>query len=121
MNAVNYNISYSPTGNTQESDRAEEIAQWDTATAIKQAEDEGMTLSNAHLEVLDVLRDIYVKNGWPKKTHELTKTLDHVFEEKGGNKYLHQLFPDGPVNQGTRLAGLPKPTVTTDESFGTAH
>ena len=30
-------------------------------------------------------------------------------EEKGNSRYLHKLFPDGPLKTACKLAGLPKP------------
>ena len=121
MSDVQDNVTYSPTGNTERQDRAREIADWSAEQAKQQAQQEGFEMTNEHLEVLNVLREFYVEHGWPKKTHELTRALDQSFEAQGGKKYLHQLFPDGPVAQGTRLAGLPQPEYAVDESFGSTH
>jgi tRNA 2-thiouridine synthesizing protein E len=30
-------------------------------------------------------------------------------DEKGNSRYLHKLFPDGPLKFTCKLAGLPKP------------
>ena len=93
----------------------------DQVEGRKTIEKEGMEISDEHIRVLHFLRDFYVENGWPKKTHELTLILDQTFENQGGSKYLHRLFPDGPVAQGSRLAGLPQPAYAVDKSFGSAH
>ena len=121
MSDIQDNVTYSPTGNTERADRAEEIKNWDTDQAMQQARNEGVDISDDHLKVLHFLRGFYVENGWPKKTHELTRVLDETFEPQGGKRYLHMLFPDGPVAQGTRLAGLPQPDYAVDESFGSSH
>ena len=44
--------------------------------------------------------------------------LDEHYAEQGGRKYLRRLFPQGPVAQGMRIAGLPVPPHTEDEGFG---
>jgi tRNA 2-thiouridine synthesizing protein E len=114
------NPTYSPTGNTESELRAREIENWTDDQARQQARNEGMELGDDHLKVIHFLREFYVEYGWPKKTHELKQILDRQFEQQGGNKYLHQLFPDGPINQGSKLAGVPSPDYVVDESFGTA-
>lgn len=121
MTDVDNNVTYSPTGNTERSARAEELANWSDDKARAQAREEGFELTDEHLRVLRFLRDFYIEHGWPKKTHELTRALDDTFEAQGGKKYLHRLFPDGPVAQGSRLAGLPEPAYAVDESFGSTH
>jgi len=45
--------------------------------------------------------------------------LDIEYAEQGGRKYLRRLFPEGPVAQGMRIAGLPVPPHTENEGFGT--
>jgi tRNA 2-thiouridine synthesizing protein E len=80
-----------------------------------------MDISEHHLDVINFLRDNYVENGGPKKTYGLSRTLDRAYKHPGGKRYLHQLFPDGPLAQGARLAGLPALCNVVDKSFGTAH
>jgi len=121
MSDVEDNVTYSPTGNVSQAERAREIDDWNTDQARQQAQQEGMELTQEHLEVLRFLRQFYLQHGWPKKTHELTQALDHNFENQGGGQYLHRLFPDGPVAQGSRLAGLPQPTYAVDEHFGSTQ
>lgn len=121
MTDVDDNVTYSPTGNTESADRAKELENWTDNSARAQAQKEGFDLTDEHFKVLQFLRDFYIQHGWPKKTHELTRALDETFQAQGGNKYLHRLFPDGPVAQGTRLAGLPQPEYAVDESFGSTH
>jgi tRNA 2-thiouridine synthesizing protein E len=121
MNNIEKNITYSPTGNTDSTERAREIDDWDIEQARHEAGRHGMDISEHHLDVINFLRDYYVENGWPKKTYELSRTLDKAYKHLGGKRYLHQLFPDGPLAQGARLAGLPALYNVVDKSFGTAH
>ena len=110
--------TYSPTGNHSKAQRANEVDDWNFEQAKAHAAKEGLDLTLDHIAVLTYLRSTYVEYGWPKNTHELTQWLDQEFKSKGGNRYLHQLFPDGPIAQATRLAGLPTPSYAVDESFG---
>lgn len=121
MNNIEKNISYSPTGNTDINDRAREIGHWSIDEARHKANQHGIDICEHHLDVIHFLRDYYVQNGWPKRTHELTRKLDKTFKHIGGKRYLHQLFPDGPLAQGTQIAGLPSLYNVVDKSFGTAH
>lgn len=121
MTNIEENISYSPTGNNDSSDRAREIDTWNLELAVHEANQHGLDLGKDHIAVMNFLREYYVENGWPKRTHELTRTLDRTFKHIGGKRYLHQLFPDGPLSQGARLAGLPSLYNVIDRSFGTAH
>jgi len=98
-----------------------EVKDWTIEDAKQQASKEDINFEIDHLVVVTYLREFYVKHGWPKSTHELTQVLDQHFEEKGGNKYLHRLFPNGPIAQATRLAGVPTPAYATDKSFGSTY
>ena len=118
---IEQNITYSPTGNTSSDDRAREIGNWNIEQARRHARENGMDISDDHIDVIRFLRDYYINNGWPKRTHELTRELDKTFKHIGGKKYLHQLFPNGPLAQGALLAGLPSLYNVVDRSFGTTH
>ncbi len=94
---------------------------WSEEEAERIAREEGIQLTDDHWEVIRFLRDYYQEHGQPKYAREVLEALEERFAEKGGRKYLYQLFPKGPVNQGTRIAGLPHPLYTVDPSFGTAE
>ena len=92
---------------------------WDEASAKATALTQGIELTDAHWQVINFLRIHYQNVGgdMPPK-HELTKTLEERFSSEGGLKYLYTLFPDGPLNQGCRIAGVPVPADATEPSFG---
>ena len=121
MKAIKKGQTYSPTGHTEKSDREMEIDAWTIEKTKQQADAEGVDITINHLTVLAFLRAFYVEFGWPKNTHELSHILDKRFEHVGGNKFLHHLFPDGPIAQGTRLAGVPTPSYAMDKSFGSTY
>lgn len=81
---------------------------------------EGIAMTDAHWQVVEFLRDHYLRNGLAASGRELAEALDAAFESKGGGIYLHSLFPKGPVAQGCRIGGVPMPPYTEDEHFGSA-
>lgn len=105
----------------QRTQREQELKRWDEDQARQVASEQGVELSEAHLKVIHRLHDYYLQNGLPENGRELEEFLDNEFSSQGGRKYLHQLFPDGPVTQGMRFAGLPVPAHSEDEGFGTAR
>lgn len=102
-------------------DRLAEIKDWSFAEVVEKARNDDVELNVEHLAVLFFLRAYYAKYGWPNSVHKLTQRLEREFAEKGGKKYLHKLFPGGPVTEGTQLAGLPTPAFSADGSCGTTH
>ncbi|MGV6817868.1 MAG: hypothetical protein ACWA44_11445 [Thiotrichales bacterium] len=53
--------------------------------------------------------------------YRVYRVLLKAFEEKGGSKYLYQLFPYGPVFTIHLLAQLPRLRNDADPHFGTAY
>ena len=101
--------------------RSAELEEWSEDIANALASQEGMELTPAHMEVLKFLRKYYVENGTPEHARKLTVALERQFERQGGLKYLYQLFPNGPVNEGCRIAGIPGPGDSVDRSFGSVQ
>ncbi|HGY1776854.1 TPA: sulfurtransferase TusE [Citrobacter amalonaticus] len=87
-----------------------ESAQWSEAMAVAIAENEGITLSPEHWEVVRFVRDFYLEFNTSPAIRMLVKAMANKFgEEKGNSRYLYRLFPKGPAKQATKIAGLPKP------------
>jgi tRNA 2-thiouridine synthesizing protein E len=99
-------------------DREIDLERWDKAEGERIAEQEGIRLSDAHWEVINFLRSYYLEKGPLESGREVSEALDSRFADQGGRKYLRRLFPEGPVGQGLRIAGLPVPPHTEDEGFG---
>lgn len=84
---------------------------WTKEMADFMANQDGMTLTENHWEVINFLRDYYAKYQIAPMIKILVKEIGKVMgPEKGNTKYLYELFPDGPAKQACRYAGLPKPT-----------
>lgn len=83
---------------------------WSKELAEIIAEQEQITLTQAHWEVIEFVRDFYLTYKTSPAIRALTKAMKQTFgEEKGNSRYLYRLFPKGPAKQATKIAGLPKP------------
>lgn len=105
----------------QRANREAMLNEWNEQMAREIASDEGIELTDAHMQVVHSLREFYRENGPAEIGRKLSHMLDHAFASQGGKKYLHDLFPEGPVLRGMRIAGLPVPAHTDHSGFGTAR
>jgi TusE/DsrC/DsvC family sulfur relay protein len=109
------------TSSSRKSDREKEMGNWNLEKGAELAAHEGIELTDAHWQVVHKLREYYLEHGLPESGRVLGDMLDSEFAEQGGRRYLRRLFPEGPVAQGMRIAGLPVPAYTEDEGFCTAR
>ena len=83
---------------------------WSDDIAQAFAEQEGISLTDAHWEVLSLLRDYFAAFGDSPANRALVNfTKQQLGPEKGNSLYLMGLFPGSPARVGSRIAGLPKP------------
>ncbi|MBU3022825.1 TusE/DsrC/DsvC family sulfur relay protein [Aestuariibacter sp. A3R04] len=74
------------------------------------AESEGITLTDAHWEVIRFVRQFYEEYETSPAIRALVKAMATKHgPDKGNSRYLQRLFKKGPAKQATKLAGLPKP------------
>lgn len=97
------------------------LSAWNAEIALTMAADMDLWLTPEHWEVIDFLRDYFRDYGAAKNARELLNALNEKFAARGGRRYLYQLFPQGPVNQASRIAGLPLPACAQDPSSGYRH
>lgn len=87
-----------------------DYTQWEEGMITLLAEQEGIELSDAHLEVVHFVRKFYEEFKTSPAIRMLVKAMEKEHgPDKGNSKYLFKLFPKGPAKQATKLAGLPKP------------
>ena len=98
----------------------EEAGGWSESDATRLAAEDGLELTEAHWAVLRYLREHHARHGPAVNARTLLGALEKAFAEQGGRKHLYRLFPNGPVSQGCRLAGLAVPEHSVDRSFGTS-
>jgi len=85
-------------------------ADWNEEVAKQMAELNNIPLNDAHWEIILFIRHYYRQFKHLPNVRVFTKAIAKALgEEKGNSRYLHQLFPDGPLKYACKLAGLPKP------------
>ncbi|MFV0369810.1 MAG: TusE/DsrC/DsvC family sulfur relay protein [Hyphomicrobiaceae bacterium] len=100
--------------------RSNDIANWSKEQAADQAKADGISFSDDHWKVIELLRAYYIEHGNEHNAREIAEMLNDAFQAQGGRRYLYQLFPGGPVSQGSRLAGVPVPHDAQSASFGSS-
>ncbi|BCX80878.1 tRNA 2-thiouridine synthesizing protein E [Methylomarinovum caldicuralii] len=87
-----------------------DLHDWDEAVAAQLAAAEGIELDAARWEIVRFVRAHYLAYGHFPNMRVFVKAVAQVLgEEKGNSRYLHRLFPRGPLKYACKLAGLPKP------------
>lgn len=83
---------------------------WDESIAAGFADQAGITLTDAHREIIALLRNYY---GEFEQSPAMRPFVNYVKRElgpdKGNSIYLMQLFPGSPAKLAARIAGLPRP------------
>lgn len=92
--------------------RLESTENWNKDVAIALAEQEGITLTEPHWEVVCFLRNYYQQYRIVPASKLFKKAFANEFSaEKTDDAYLQNLFPGGISQQASRIAGLPTPLV----------
>jgi tRNA 2-thiouridine synthesizing protein E len=83
---------------------------WTPEIARQIASGEGIELTDAHWEIIELLREFYRRFEASPANRALVKfTARELGPEKGRSIYLMSLFPGSPAKIGSKVAGLPKP------------
>jgi tRNA 2-thiouridine synthesizing protein E len=86
------------------------LEQWTPTAARQIAEAEQLELTEAHWEMLFLLRDFYHEFDSSPAMRPLVKYCAlKLGPDKGKSIYLMSLFPGSPAKLGSKIAGLPKP------------
>jgi len=83
---------------------------WTVEIAEKIAKEEGIELTEEHWEIIYFVQEYYKEYSITPIMRILGKAIGRKLgEDKGKSRYLYNLFPDVPIKQSARIAGLPKP------------
>ena len=83
---------------------------WDVSLAESFAALEGIELTEAHWEILHLLRDYFgCYRASPANRALVNWVKKQTDPSKGNSIYLMTLFPESPTRVASRIAGLPKP------------
>jgi tRNA 2-thiouridine synthesizing protein E len=83
---------------------------WSPEVAEQIAAGEGLRLTDAHWEIIELLRRYYREfDASPAMRALVRYTARELGPDKGRSIYLMSLFPGSPAKIGSKIAGLPKP------------
>jgi len=77
--------------------------QWSKEIAVEIANEEGLSLTDKHFEVIEFIREKTVK-GEALTIRSIGKS--GIIDTKG----FYELFPGAPLKKATRIAGITKPS-----------
>lgn len=87
-----------------------DLNDWDFDVAAVLAQQEGISLTDAHWEILHALREFHQAFELSPAMRPLTKYLKQTLgPDKATSIYLLQLFPGSPAKIAAKIAGLPRP------------
>lgn len=83
---------------------------WTEDKALALADLENIILTNAHWEILHLVREFHATYELSPVNRSLVNWIrEKLGDEKGNSIYLMKLFPGSPARVASRIAGLPKP------------
>ena len=80
---------------------------WDEDVAKALAAEDGIELTQEHMDVINYLRSEYFDNNEQPMERAINKGMSKVWGKKVTSKDLYVLFPLAPSTQGNKIAGLP--------------
>ena len=82
-------------------------AAWDEDVAKALAAEDGIELTQEHMDVINYLRSEFLENNEQPMERAINKGMSKVWGKKVSSKDLYTLFPGAPSKQANKLAGLP--------------
>ncbi|MCR6651496.1 MAG: TusE/DsrC/DsvC family sulfur relay protein [Cellvibrionaceae bacterium] len=83
---------------------------WSPEVAQQIAVQEGISLTPAHWEIINLIREYYAEFDLSPAMRPLVKyTSIKLGADKGKSVYLLTLFPGSPPKLAAKIAGLPRP------------
>ncbi len=87
-----------------------DLHDWNLGVADCLARIENLELTEQHLEIINFIRQYYQTYKHLPNARVFAKAINNTLgEDKGNSRYLHRLFPAGPLKYACKIAGLPKP------------
>ena len=95
--------------------RLANLADWSPDLARAIAKDEGLTLTDAHWDIITLMRDYYATYNIPPILKLLKREIaKRVGPEHATDEALNTLFPGGATYQGSKIAGIPVPMLDSE-------
>lgn len=80
---------------------------WDEDVAKALAAEDGIELTQEHMDVINYLRAEFIDNNEQPMERAINKGMSRIWGKKVSSKDLYVLFPLAPSKQGNKIAGLP--------------
>ena len=91
------------------------LEDWNRDVAECIAGKEGLALTEAHWEIILLMREYYSTYNISPILKLLKREIqENLNPQKAENTYLEGLFPGGAITQGTKIAGLPVPMLDAE-------
>lgn len=95
--------------------RLKNLGDWTEDIAKVLAKQDGLTLTPAHWEIINLMREYYQSYNISPIKKLLKKMIkDRYGVDKTADNYLDSLFPNGVLTQGSKVAGLPLPLLDAE-------
>lgn len=86
------------------------LDEWNETIAMELAARECLSLTDAHWEIIHLVRRFYQRYEHSPEMRPLVKfTRQELDAAKGQSVYLLSLFPNSPAKLACKIAGLPRP------------
>lgn len=87
-----------------------DLNDWNEDVAVELAASENIDLTDAHWEILHLLRRFYQEFEISPAMRPLSRYIrQELGSDKAGSIYLLTLFPGSPAKLAAKIAGLPRP------------
>lgn len=87
-----------------------DLTDWSPSVAEQLAAEEGLSLSEAHWELIELIQAFYKEFDHSPAMRPLIKYAKlKLGADKGNSLYFLSLFPGSPAKLLSRVAGLPRP------------
>ena len=88
-----------------------DLSDWNRVIAEQLASAEDIALSQAHWQIIDLLRAFYAQTDTAPAMRALVRLArQNLGTEQGSSVYLMGLFGGSPAKVAAKVAGLPRPT-----------
>ena len=107
INGNNFNLTFDG--------RLVNLTDWTPELAKAIAKEEGLQLTDAHWDIINLMRDYYFTYNIAPVTKLLKREISRKFEpQRATDEAINTLFPGGVQYQGSKIAGIPVPMLDSE-------
>lgn len=88
----------------------ENLDEWTENVAEAIAQNEKVSLTPEHWDIINEARDYFQENGIVCEPRTFSKIMKKKYgPDRADSKYIYSLFPYGLIKSANKIAGLPRP------------